>query len=251
MGHSSPNWSDAVRPTLFFLAILAATGCNAGSAAVAEARLVLTAGVEEARSDDAARRAGLVEFWAARVTTAPEHPECPYELPENGDDSRVQLVLESELETAAGPRFAALSGERTRLMAEVLLQERPSTAYGREFAEAVDASLAPWPWDVTIIAHDRTTPRYTHDGVYFPGMVGGQIVVWDYELGRVVCAARVAETNSPDVIDRARGEAAAAFEADPLAFLDDDLMNTVWIGALGALRAFEADPAVPAASEDE
>lgn len=230
-----------MRLTAAILLSLLLVSCDGGPTLVSEAREVLAVGVSEAEQEDLARREALGEFWAAQVTSAPDHPACPYELPEDGRDPRVQLVMESALSESPGPRFAALSAEKTRLMAEVLLGERPSTSYAREFADEVDEAIAPWAWDVTIIAHDRTRPRLTHDGVYFPGMVGGQIVLWDYEAERVVCAARVAETNSPDVIDRGRGDEAEAFESDPAAFLEADLMERVWATGLEALRQFDPD----------
>ena len=219
--------------------LVSLVACQGGQPSIEEARAQITATALEAEEQDAARRAGLSQFWSARVTTALEHAACPYELPADGSHVRGQIVSVADLESTAGPRLEAFSTDKTRLMAEILLMERPSAPEGRELLAEAQAAAEPWPWDITIIARDFTRPRFTHDGIYFPGMVGGQVVLWDYQNARVACAARVAETNSPDVLDRARGDESAAFDADPVGFLEDDLVRTAWAGALRDLRVFD------------
>jgi hypothetical protein len=214
-----------------------------------DARELLLAATSEAEIQDLARRTAIEHFWSARVTTALDYPACPHEIPTESDDVRVQIVSDVDVLDSAGPRFAALSVAKTRLMAEMLLSTRPSTSDGRDLLEAVEDAAQPWEWDVTIIAHDFSRPRFTHDSVYFPGMVGGQVVVWDYQGARIVCAGRVAETNSPDVIDRGRGAESAAFEADPVAFLEADLMRTTWLGAARDVRQFDSEASSSAPTE--
>jgi hypothetical protein len=208
---------------------------------IEQARELLAAGAGEAEGQEDARRDGLSQFWSARVTTAVDHTACPYELPSDGDDVRVQIVSEANLALASGPRFAVLSAEKTRLMAEILLLDRPTADEGRDLLAEVEGAVQPWTWDITLITNDFSRPRFTHDGVYFPGMVGGQVVLWDYQTGRVACAARVAETNSPDVLDRGREAESALFEADPVAFLEADLVRVAWEGAFRDIRQFEPD----------
>jgi hypothetical protein len=235
-----------VRILLLFL-LVGAPGCHGSSGKVEQARLLLETANTLTEASDATRRAALNTYWQNRITTALDDPPCRFDLPSDSADPRLQIVSDRDLQSFSGPQRAVFASANTRLMADILIADRPNRAEADEFSARAESVAAPWPWDISIITDEYSRPRYTHEGVYFPGMVAGQVVVWNYETGRVECAARVASTNSPDVIDRGRGAESDAFEADTLAFLEEDLRVRTWALALGDLREFGAD--VPSAED--
>lgn len=235
-----PYMSFCVR--LLLISVLAgAVGCHGSSGKIEEARLLLETANAATASANTARLDALNQYWENRITTSLEDPPCPFELPSDVDDPRLQIVSDLDMESFSGPQRAAFASANTRLMADILLAEAPSSTEASEFLSRAESAVAPWPWDISIITDEFSRPRYTYEGVYFPGMVVGQVVVWNYETGRIECSARVASTNSPDVIDRGREAESEAFEADTLAFLEEDLIERTWAQALGDLRVFGGD----------
>lgn len=221
------------------VASFALCACASPAGVIDEARRTLEEHDATIAAADAARRVAVAEAPAAIASNGADTP-CSVTVPVDPSDPRLSVVDERQIADSPGPWRAAFEAARTDLLAEILLLDDPSADEARRIADEVAAAGSGWDVDFTLVVDSRTYPRFGEDG-YHPGVIEADLVVWDYTAGRVVCGARIAATNTPDVLERTRADEAsnAAFEADPVAVLEADLLASALATGVERLRALE------------
>lgn len=227
------------------------SACNSGDdgARLAAIRASLTEARDAAVRADEVRREAVAAV-PSRHPSADSPPgidlepepttPCPIEVTLDGaEDPRFVITRAAAVAESPGPRAAASSAAHAQIAAAALLDSAPSAEALASLEARVAEFAKPWPYDVTLRTSEFSTPRYSDEGAFHPGMVDGDLIVWDYAAERVACVARVTVTNSSTVMDGVQepGELRTAFEADPAGYLMDDLMTAAIRAGLADLHA--------------
>lgn len=229
-----------VIPYLIAATVLGA--CSSREAAIAEQRTRLEQTSQTVSEQDAARTEAVADAEAVVASIPDTADACPVDVGSLAvDDPRLSVVSEQVVAETAGPLASRFEERYTDLMARILLLEEPSASDVEELGAAVDDATERWAWDATMVVDHRTHPDFDDETGYQPGVIEAYLVIWDYAAGRIVCGGPLAATNSPDVLEVARADEASAaeFEADPVAWLERDVLEVALSAGLENLRSVE------------
>lgn len=174
-----------------------------------EIQQALERGREKAQAADAGWRAAMDSIASKNILGDRDSGDCPIHVPLHAASEKnpplwLNRIKEENLakaKSAWGNFYAEQSKEITKAIAVPQTNEKIASLLG----DANRTKLLDMEWEVAFVLDVDNEPKYsfgngpTGGKQYWPGMMAGNVYIYDYRTKKIECAANIVVENAPSI----------------------------------------------------